>query len=593
MRHPSSSVHTASDVPAAAAGDPTADPAGDPAGDRRAAVVAAAVILVGIALRGRQFAHGRPLWLDELFLALNVTTRSFAGLAEPLAWDQSAPVLFLWLERLALLLGGHSERALRTPSLVAGCALLPLLWVIGRRVIGREPALLALGFAALSPYLIYFSNELKPYMVDGMVTLALVALTLRLLDRPDDRARWTALATAGVLALPLSSPAIFTLGAVSMALLAQPAVRARAAGPVVAMGALWLATFAAVYLLFLHPVASNTYLRVWFSDAFLVPSAPDFAPRLARAAGQMTLPPLHGSIGWVSGYFPIVVAAIAAVGAVTAWRRCGLAVALLLVLPALGAVAASALERYPVVARTMLFAAPLTLLLVAGGIFAIAEVAGRAMTRPIAWTIGGALALPALITNVQQAANPVVRQDIRPAIARLLHPANAGDPLYISRRARSAWGFYSTDWRRPDARYLAWLEQAGSEAPRPDEWDAPAGAAAADSNIRRVHGRVEIIQRYPVSWVRPPGRAIDTLPLARWAESEALRLRRASSGVAWIFAVAPGASSNRLLLRSVRRNGGRVAKVVGDADVILYRVEFEGAAAARNSRLAAPDTEPR
>jgi len=50
-------------------------------------------------LRVVEFARDRPLWLDEAMLALNIAARSFAQLARPLDYDQSAPVAYLWLER--------------------------------------------------------------------------------------------------------------------------------------------------------------------------------------------------------------------------------------------------------------------------------------------------------------------------------------------------------------------------------------------------------------------------------------------------------------------------------------------------------------
>ena len=70
---------------------------------------AALVFLVAIALRLRQYLYGRSLWVDEAFLALNIAERSFTELARPLGWDQTAPILFLWMERASVLLFGTHE----------------------------------------------------------------------------------------------------------------------------------------------------------------------------------------------------------------------------------------------------------------------------------------------------------------------------------------------------------------------------------------------------------------------------------------------------------------------------------------------------
>jgi hypothetical protein len=59
----------------------------------------------------------------------------FLGLARPLDYAQSAPVGFLWLERLAVVLGGVNELALRAVPFLAGVLLLVALWSLARRLL--------------------------------------------------------------------------------------------------------------------------------------------------------------------------------------------------------------------------------------------------------------------------------------------------------------------------------------------------------------------------------------------------------------------------------------------------------------------------
>ena len=85
---------------------------------------------LGVVIRLRQFAAGRSLWLDEAALGLNIIQRSAAELLRPLDYLQGAPIGYLWLVRLAVVLGGPSERMLRAVSLLAGVAALLLFCLL-------------------------------------------------------------------------------------------------------------------------------------------------------------------------------------------------------------------------------------------------------------------------------------------------------------------------------------------------------------------------------------------------------------------------------------------------------------------------------
>ena len=93
------------------------------------------VITLGVAARTAHFFANRSLWLDEAMLGLNIGERSFAELLQPLAFNQAAPLGFLWLEKLAVTLLGVSEMALRLFPLLAGIFGLFVFAVLGRRLL--------------------------------------------------------------------------------------------------------------------------------------------------------------------------------------------------------------------------------------------------------------------------------------------------------------------------------------------------------------------------------------------------------------------------------------------------------------------------
>src|SRR2546423_12591897 len=88
------------------AAESTAEPAGWTTAARAAAL---GIVIVGIAVRVRQFLYNRSLWNDEALLAANLVNRSFRGLLAPLSDNQGAPIGFLWAEKLAVSLFGSGE----------------------------------------------------------------------------------------------------------------------------------------------------------------------------------------------------------------------------------------------------------------------------------------------------------------------------------------------------------------------------------------------------------------------------------------------------------------------------------------------------
>ena len=80
------------------------------------------------------YAENRSLWYDEAALALNITSRGFVELVAPLDYLQTAPPMFLWAERLIVILFGANDWTLRLVPLGAGVVTAPVTWVVARRL---------------------------------------------------------------------------------------------------------------------------------------------------------------------------------------------------------------------------------------------------------------------------------------------------------------------------------------------------------------------------------------------------------------------------------------------------------------------------
>jgi 4-amino-4-deoxy-L-arabinose transferase-like glycosyltransferase len=178
--------------------------------DRAVIGVVAALALIGLLVRLPSF--GDSLFGDELSTYFIVTGSSFGHVLYLLegghSIDLNPPLYFLvaWLsERL-----GHSPELLRLPSLLAGVATIPLTYVVGARTVGRPAAIVGAALVALSPFLIFFSTEARPFAL--LVALCLLS-TLSLLRAIETGriAWWVAYAAFSCAAMYASYTAVFLL----------------------------------------------------------------------------------------------------------------------------------------------------------------------------------------------------------------------------------------------------------------------------------------------------------------------------------------------------------------------------------------------
>lgn len=534
----------------------------------------ALVLLVAIALRLRQYLYGRSLWVDEAFLALNIAERSFAELARPLGWDQTAPILFLWLERASVLLFGTHEQALRALPLLVGIAVVPAVYALAAGLLGRVPGLVAAAAAAISPLLVRYANEVESYGVDALTTAVLALLTRRVLAAPRDGRAWLALGAAGVAAVVGSTPSVFVLAGVGLTLLAAPDVRRapRGVARTLLLGAVWVAFFGVVYVALLRAAAGSEFLRQFFAPAFLSPSAPDLDGRLVEAVWRTVHPLLFPPALPVA--LKLLVVGTAAAGLVTLARRHGAHLLPLFVVPFAAAFAAAVLEQYPIIPRTMLFAAPLLItLLVAGGL-AVTGWLPRALARPARALAAAALLAPLAVQAVRDVRSPWHDWDVRPVVQDMARRGGPHDPVYVSYYARPGYAFYTTNWAAPDRARLTWLDLAKS--PRaPGDRTLPDPGDGSDPFARSHAGRTEIVERLPPGLRRDfDGVARAPTPAPAWADGEARRLRPHANPYLWVLNA--GSRERLAVVNALERLGGRV--VYRNAvwpNMYLYRLRFD------------------
>ncbi len=122
------------------------------------------IILIGFGLRLLRLGE-QSLWYDE-GVTWMLSQMQLPSLIQWTADDIQPPLYYLLLWATDLLFS-DSEWALRFPSALSGTLLIPLLYSLARALSGRRAAglapLLAAALAALSPLLVYYSQEARMY----------------------------------------------------------------------------------------------------------------------------------------------------------------------------------------------------------------------------------------------------------------------------------------------------------------------------------------------------------------------------------------------------------------------------------------------
>ena len=126
----------------------------------------AAVVLVGVVLRLWTTSH---LWLDEA-LTVNIARLPLRKIPAALRHD-GAPPLYYFLLHGWIGLFGEGDLAVRSLSALFGVATLPVAWVAGRRLAGREVAWTAVVLLATSPFAIRYGTEARMYTLVTLLAL--------------------------------------------------------------------------------------------------------------------------------------------------------------------------------------------------------------------------------------------------------------------------------------------------------------------------------------------------------------------------------------------------------------------------------------
>jgi len=528
------------------------------AGSTTVALAMAIVALVAGVARIRVFAARRSLWFDEAAVAMNIVQRSFRDLLLPLDHEQTAAPLFLWGERVAYLIGGNTEWALRALPLIAGLLLPFAMWSVAKRLLPPVEALIAVALVSVSPFLIYYANELKPYGVDALVTTLLLVAALRVQERPGDRRRWIALALGGALAIGLSIPAPFVLAGIAVYLVARPDMRAAAGfrGHAAIAAIAWACAAGLAFLVY-RPVMSHesfigSFMQHYWGNTFLTTEDPGLKERALNAVAGATRTTFFDGVIWPQQVNMFLL--IGAAGLVRIAKTRGGSTAALFVIPIGLLVVAATLRMYPLGDRLILFIAPMTALVLVAGVTWPARLL-RTEWRPIATAAAGALFLAAPASRAFSGLRqPPGRSETREMIHDLVRVRASARPpvVWLSAGSVMAWRYYAGPMHASKIE-----RKPGVPLPQPDSIEAGV-----------------LIGKWPQS--------AEGKSKGDWGMWELDRIRsRGECGWMLLSVLEPG--ERDMLMAAIRRSNTRIAALRAAPGAELLHVCFTAAPAAAGS----------
>ena len=410
------------------------------------------LIFLGILLRLRQYLTGRSLWSDEAMLALNIVNRGVSGLFKPLDYDQGAPIGFLLVEKASHVLFGRNEYSLRLFPLLVGLASVWLFYHLLKQIIGGPGLLIALALFALNPRLIYYSSEVKQYILDVAVTIGLLLFASRLFGERPQKRDFAVFAMAGFVALWFSHPALFVLAGIGLSLAIIYIQRRDFASLrlLSVVGVFWLTTIGFLYFLILNDLQQNAYMKEYWQYGFLPFPPWSNASWFTRS--------IHENIGIQFGipYATYFVFGLMLMGWVILWRS-GSKYAMTFGLILMVTLVASALQLYPVFERMILFLIPIGLILLGKAVEALYQSLQkeRMLSMFLVLALSGYLLYGPLTTSISYFIHPKYFEHIRPAMGFLQETWRSDDVMYVSNGAVPAFEYYAPMYELSDAVYIS------------------------------------------------------------------------------------------------------------------------------------------
>jgi uncharacterized membrane protein len=166
------------------------------------------ITVLGIALRLVNFGFEPLKDMDEAW-SLAIARMPVGQIVSYSILQDFNPPMYYLAAHLAMLVGGVNILMARLPSLVAGVALIPISYLIGKEMEGRTHGLVLAGYTATFFSVIYYADYARAFAMVGAIFAVTIWAFIRILK---GKGEWIVFAISGLAAIYTHSFAIVPLG---------------------------------------------------------------------------------------------------------------------------------------------------------------------------------------------------------------------------------------------------------------------------------------------------------------------------------------------------------------------------------------------
>lgn len=386
------------------------------------------VIMIGISISIYQFIYNRSLWLDESYLALNIMNRSHFELLQTLDYCQVAPILFLQIEKIFSSLMGNSEFVLRLFPLISYLGSIYFIYKILKILnLNIYIIIVSLSIYMFNEPIIYYSSEVKQYMIDVLVLSIMYYLILKSYKNIINK--YFLLGVLGVIGIFLSnvSPIILLCCGIYLFYNDYKGER-KECKYIMILSATWILFFAIYYLFFIynHPI-KEFMLGFWSMEGAFMPTDP-FDSEFYQFIKSKYYIFNHDlfSFGWIGFY---IVQILFLFGCFNLLEKRKFNIFVLSVLPIVVHLVLSSMKLYPFDLRLILYICPAFIIILSYGLESIFNSIAKINVYLIRF-----LTIPAILCFlfITYSKLPLEKSELKSCFEYLQQNAKENDKIYFS-----------------------------------------------------------------------------------------------------------------------------------------------------------------